>query len=318
MAGSFPAGYPPAPLAFFDRPVAPPLSAIAAIWDRPEGVAGALGELEKIAAAKSFPLLKEELPPARGPPKPSESARPWTAPAPSPPEPVPQNSSKENPEAPQGETLSATEVATRCFAERKGTLMLRNMPNKTSTEGLMVAVDSLGFSGLYDFCFVPIDTDSNNCKGYGFINFLSAADASRFCQAADGYRFPRGGSTKRAQVSIAHTQGVVATLERMRPWKKKNRQKFASESRGRPFVRDANGQMVAMLAEDALALFLARERGSPPPSRLLASPTAGLPSTAGIPPPLPSLAGIPPESFAALMADFPFAFNVGQNLNLTT
>jgi len=212
--------------------------------------------------------------------------------------------------------------------------MLRNMPNKTSTEGLMVAVDSLGFSGLYDFCFVPIDTDSNNCKGYGFINFLSPADASRFCQAADGYRFPRGGSTKRAQVSIAHTQGVVATLERMRPWKKKNRQKFASESRGRPFVRDASGQMVAMLAEEALALFLARERGLTRSTlndiaqhviahdgvRTMAD--TRLPSpTAGLPPPLPSfsgvpsLAGLPPESLAALMADFPFAFNVGPKLS---
>ena len=219
------------------------------------------------------------------------------------------NSSKDSAEAPQGEPRTADEVAARCFAEKKGTLMLRNMPNKTSTEGLMVAVDSLGFGGLYDFCFVPIDTDSNNCKGYGFINFLSPADASRFCQAADGYRFPRGGSTKRAQVSIAHTQGVVATLERMRPWKKKNRQKFASESRGRPFVRDASGQMVAMLAEEALALFLARERGT-----RLPSPTAGLPPPLPSFPGVPSLAGLPPESFAALMADFPFAFNVGPNL----
>jgi hypothetical protein len=111
-------------------------------------------------------------------------------------------------------------------------------------------------------------------------------------------------------VSIAHTQGVVATLERMRPWKKKNRQKFASESRGRPFVRDASGQMVAMLAEEALALFLARERCT-----RLPSPTAGLPpplpSFSGV----PSLAGLPPESLAALMADFPFAFNVGPKLS---
>jgi len=255
--------------------------------------------------------------------------RPQATAVPSPPAGVPLNSSKDSAEAPQGEPRTADEVAARCFAEKKGTLMLRNMPNKTSTEGLMVAVDSLGFGGLYDFCFVPIDTDSNNCKGYGFINFLSPADASRFCQAADGYRFPRGGSTKRAQVSIAHTQGVVATLERMRPWKKKNRQKFASESRGRPFVRDANGQMVAMLAEEALALFLARERGltrstlndiAQHAQRKLAD--IRLPSpTAGLPPPLPSfsgvpsLAGLPPESLAALMADFPFAFNVGPKLS---
>jgi hypothetical protein len=77
-----------------------------------------------------------------------------------------------------------------------------------------------------------------------------------------------------------------------------------------------------MLAEDALALFLARERGTPA-GRLeysaaaarLPSPAAGLPVTpfAGIPG-MPSLAGLPPESFAALMADFPFAFNVGPNL----
>ena len=32
-------------------------------------------------------------------------------------------------------------------------------------QGLMQAIDLLGFAGRYDFCFVPIDTDSNNCKG---------------------------------------------------------------------------------------------------------------------------------------------------------
>jgi len=299
MAG-FPAGYPPPPLAFFDRPSAPPLSAIAAIWERPVEAGASAAAAAQMAAALAQ-LDKAE---AKG-----DEALRQASPMPSPPVGVPMNSSKESAEAPQGETQAADEVAARCFAEKKGTLMLRNMPNKTSTEGLMVAVDSLGFGGLYDFCFVPIDTDSNNCKGYGFINFLSPADASRFCQAADGYRFPRGGSTKRAQVSIAHTQGVVATLERMRPWKKKNRQKFASESRGRPFVRDASGQMVAMLAEEALALFLARERGT-----RLPSPTAGLPPPLPSFPGVPSLAGLPPESFAALMADFPFAFNVGPNL----
>ena len=39
----------------------------------------------------------------------------------------------------------------------------------------------------------------NNCKGYGFVNFTSITDASEFCRAADGYRFTRGGSNKRAQ-----------------------------------------------------------------------------------------------------------------------
>lgn len=129
----------------------------------------------------------------------------------------------------------------------------------------MAAIDSLGFVNTYDFCFVPIDTDSNNCKGYGFVNFLDVEDAALFCKAVEGYRFSRSGtSNKRAEVSVAHTQGVVATLERMRPWKKKNRQKFASESRGRPFVKQGR-VMVAMRAEDALAMFTLRRDPSGAP-----------------------------------------------------
>jgi len=91
--------------------------------------------------------------------------------------------------------------------------------------------------------------------------------------------------------------------------------------------------MVAMLAEDALALFLARERGEDPVVARPVLPDYGVPeglardlarvgelSRVGTKAQadMTSLAGLPPETFAALMADFPFAFHVGQNLNLTT
>jgi len=160
---------------------------------------------------------------------------------------------KAKPAAPADQP-DAVEVQRHVLHEMNTTLMVRNIPNKITTEGFMEAVDSLGYQNQYNFALLPIDTHSGNCKGYAFINFFDYQVAGRFCLSIDGFRFQQGGKNKQAQVAIAHTQGVQHTLEQMRPWKKKNRIKFADNQQGRPFLRDVTGLMISMMAEEALQL----------------------------------------------------------------
>ena len=126
--------------------------------------------------------------------------------------------------------------------------MLRNLPSHLSTEQLLEGIKTLGFGDSVDFCFVAVNTDSNKCRGYSFINLDSVEAAAQFAEAVDGYSFAKG--RKRTVVSVAQTQGVMATLQRMRPWKRKSAAKF--EAAGRPFVRIPGGEMQAMTVQTAL------------------------------------------------------------------
>merc|ERR1719377_166778 len=63
--------------------------------------------------------------------------------------------------------------------EWRTTVMLRNMPNNYTREMLLELVDSMGFTGCYDFAYLPVDFKSQAGLGYAFINFVSTAEAQR-------------------------------------------------------------------------------------------------------------------------------------------
>ena len=154
-------------------------------------------------------------------------------------------------------------VAAQLRAEQWATVMLRNLPSHLSTEQMLEGLKTLGFGDSVDFCFVAVNTDSNKCRGYAFINLDSVDAAARFAEAVDGYSFAKG--RKRTVVSVAQTQGVMATLQRMRPWKRKSAAKF--EAAGRPFVRIPGGEMQAMTVQSALDALSAHGNRLPVSSR---------------------------------------------------
>lgn len=98
------------------------------------------------------------------------------------------------------------------------TLMVRNVPNSYSRKALMAEMDALGFQGLYDFVYLPIDCATQWNVGYAFVNFEEPASATAFTEAMENYRFRNCRSAKRrlARVSPAHVQGVEANLDHLR------------------------------------------------------------------------------------------------------
>ncbi|KAF4677471.1 hypothetical protein FOL47_001286 [Perkinsus chesapeaki] len=93
------------------------------------------------------------------------------------------------------------------------TVMLRNIPIKYTNEMVLDFLESSGFSGKYDFIYLPVDYSRGSNVGYGFINFKSESSARRFMTAVDGVQLPlSGNSTKVCSCSWAYIQGFEANV----------------------------------------------------------------------------------------------------------
>jgi len=67
------------------------------------------------------------------------------------------------------------------------TVMMRNLPNNYTRSMLLDMLDSEGFSGLYDFVYLPIDFGRKANLGYAFVNLVSAEHVDAFWHAFDGF-----------------------------------------------------------------------------------------------------------------------------------
>merc|ERR1711862_73059 len=72
----------------------------------------------------------------------------------------------------------------------------------------------MGFSGTFDFLYVPLDKGTMSNVGYAFVNFREASAAKRCMLVFEGYRFKkqRRSSGKIGTVSVAHLQGLEANV----------------------------------------------------------------------------------------------------------
>jgi hypothetical protein len=94
------------------------------------------------------------------------------------------------------------------------TLCLRGIPNKVTSTELMDTLDSLGFTGEYDYFYLPCDIKSLCNRGYAFVNLMTDEAAHRFNEVLTGYRFQEINTEKRLQVTMAKVQGVRENLLR--------------------------------------------------------------------------------------------------------
>mmetsp|Transcript_44962 Transcript_44962/g.143395 ORF Transcript_44962/g.143395 Transcript_44962/m.143395 type:complete len:387 (+) Transcript_44962:76-1236(+) len=114
---------------------------------------------------------------------------------------------------PKSENLQANLRARPAGTQSATTLMLRNIPNKYTQNLLMKEIDASGFTGTYDFFYLPMDVHNRSNVGYAFINFADSADAKRFYQVFDEHRFQQIQSRKVSSVSYGHVQGLLANLK---------------------------------------------------------------------------------------------------------
>jgi len=94
------------------------------------------------------------------------------------------------------------------------TMMIRNIPNRYTQRELIRELKSLGFTGTFDFLYVPVDKGTMCNVGYAFVNFIDHVWANRCMQTFENYPFKkhRKARGKVASVSVAHIQGLEANV----------------------------------------------------------------------------------------------------------
>lgn len=102
---------------------------------------------------------------------------------------------------------------------RSTSLMICNIPCRTTQKQLAAAVDSLGFAGKYDFLYIPrARGGSSPSIGYGFVNLFSPEDVHSFTSAITGYKFEGSQSAKRCVVKPARLHPAARSGSRKNCW----------------------------------------------------------------------------------------------------
>uniref|UniRef100_A0A7S4LNQ1 RRM domain-containing protein n=1 Tax=Oxyrrhis marina TaxID=2969 RepID=A0A7S4LNQ1_OXYMA len=93
------------------------------------------------------------------------------------------------------------------------TLMLRNIPNRMTHDGLCAFLNASGIAGTGYTVRLPRGARSGVSAGYAFIEFESAVDAAACMPKINGIRFEGTNSQKVTQVTFATAPKVRADLE---------------------------------------------------------------------------------------------------------
>lgn len=102
------------------------------------------------------------------------------------------------------------------FTVAATTVMLRNLPNNITRQGLLELFNSMGFYGQYDFVYLPIDFSRRASRGYAFVNLASEQSAQSFFAAFQGFSRWTGESKKVCEVIWSEEQGLDFLIERYR------------------------------------------------------------------------------------------------------
>jgi len=94
------------------------------------------------------------------------------------------------------------------------TVMLRNIPVRYTAEELIADFHECDFEGSFDFFYLPIDFHLKRNRGYSFINFRSAEQATKFVEIFHMRQLTRYQTKKILEVSPALTQGFEENVRR--------------------------------------------------------------------------------------------------------
>merc|ERR1712176_1236722 len=100
--------------------------------------------------------------------------------------------------------------------DARTTVMLRYLPNNYTADLVLQMLDNEGFSGLFDFFYLPIDLKTQAYLGYAFINLVHPSHVYAFWQVFNCYADWVIPSRKICQVTWSEAQGRQAFEERYR------------------------------------------------------------------------------------------------------
>jgi len=122
-------------------------------------------------------------------------------------------SHRNSPSVDANDADSETNDDTKKSSQENGLMvMVCNLPNNRHAEDVLEVLEGLGYSGKYDYFYLPVDRHCMCNKGYGFVHFARIHDAYTFMERLEGYRFDHTSSTKALTACVAKRQSVYASL----------------------------------------------------------------------------------------------------------
>ncbi|XP_072978005.1 protein MEI2-like 2 isoform X1 [Typha angustifolia] len=119
--------------------------------------------------------------------------------------------------------------------DTRTTLMIKNIPNKYTSNMLLAALDE-NHEGTYDFFYLPIDFKNKCNVGYAFINMVSPAHIISFYEAFNGKKWEKFNSEKVASLAYARIQGTAALISHFQ-----NSSLMNEDKRCRPILFHSKG-----------------------------------------------------------------------------
>jgi len=97
-------------------------------------------------------------------------------------------------------------------------VMMRNVPHTYTRDQLCQLLEVEGFSGRFDFLYLPVDFGTAVVQGYAFVNLTSPSVARLFRDRFSGFRQwgVRTGKVCNVSWANADQQGLEANIERYR------------------------------------------------------------------------------------------------------
>jgi len=120
-----------------------------------------------------------------------------------------------------GEDLAPADAAAPLDLDPMGdrpatTMVVRNVPQRTTKQEFLAELNQTGFAGAYDFAYLPRDFKTHLGKGTAFVNFIEPEAAAAFAAAWHRtYRFGLIGDEGIAlNVAAASLQGLQANVDK--------------------------------------------------------------------------------------------------------
>ncbi|CAD7956515.1 unnamed protein product [Amoebophrya sp. A25] len=94
------------------------------------------------------------------------------------------------------------------------TVMIRNIPNRYTTEDVLQEIDGRGFYKNYNYFYLPIDFGNKVNMGYAFLNFLAPKHVERFAREFHDTKLPKYATSKILEICAAGKQGLEENVAR--------------------------------------------------------------------------------------------------------
>lgn len=102
-------------------------------------------------------------------------------------------------------------------ANKKTTLLIKNVPAASRRDDLCCLLDSQGFAGQYNFVYMPANFKAMASFGYGFLNFAEPAFAEQALRCLQGFEWKFDSSVCTLEVAWSDPhQGLDVHVERYR------------------------------------------------------------------------------------------------------